>query len=240
MIVYSLRKRPIQTENASQKQKEKKKREREPGRQWARRERDSRRLQRPPRPAQLGSARPPSRAGAAVQRREAGDRLLAERQRPGGPAAPGLRALRVPGRPSPLRCELCGAAAAPGERTPALGVTPLRCPRSRGGGGGNSRATRRGSPASLQRGGAERPVGPACAARAPHLGGHGGRFPGPSGPAGLPRCGASALSGRAGGRTAPAAVRRLRPGAAAPPQPCSRRSGPRGSATPAAARACSS
>lgn len=62
--------------------------------------------------------------------------------------------------------------------------------------GGNSRATRRGSSASLRRRGAERPVRPAP--RAPHLGGHGGRFPGPGGSAGLPRCGASALGGRGG------------------------------------------
>lgn len=86
--------------------------------------------------------------------------------------------------------------------------------------GGNSRATLQGSSASLRRRGAERPVRPAP--RAPYLGGHGGRFPGPCGPAGLPRCGASALGGRAGrlrlrfGGSGPARRLRLSPALGAP------------------------
>lgn len=92
--------------------------------------------------------------------------------------------------------------------------------------GGNSRATRRGSSASLRHRGAERPVRPAP--RAPHLGGHGGRFPGPGGSAGLPRCGASALGGR-GGRlrlrfSGCGPARRLRLGPAlSAPAPAARR-----------------
>lgn len=93
-------------------------------------------------------------------------------------------------------------------------------------GGGSSRATRRGASASPRRRGAERPVRPAP--RAPHLGGHGGRFPGPGGPAGLPCCGASALSGRGGrlrlrfGGCGPARRLRLSPALGAP-APAARR-----------------
>lgn len=174
---------------------------------------------------------------AAVRRKEAGARLSAERQRPSGPrAAPGLRELRVPGRPSPLRCKLCGAAAAQGERTPALGVTPLWCPRSRGEGWGElaSDASGRFGLATAPR---SRTAGPACAAR-----------PSPWWPwRAVPRPRRAGWSPvlrsfgpKRAGRSTPSAVRWLRPGAAAPPQSCSRRSGPRGSATPAAARACSS
>lgn len=94
---------------------------------------------------------------------------------------------------------------------------------------------------------AAEPNGQAGLRRAPpHLGGHGGRFPGPGGPAGLRRRGASALAG--GGEDGFGCGWRLRPGAARRGSArrlrrlrlCSRRSGPRGSATPAAARACSS
>lgn len=230
MILYSLRKRPIQSEKPAKTKRKKL----EPERQWARRERDSRRLQRPPRPARLG----PLVRRAAVRRREAGDRLGAERQRPGGRrAAPGLRELRVPGRPSPLRCQLCGApAAAPGERTPALRVTQLWCPRSRGEGWGK-RASDAPGLFGLATAPRSRTAGPACAAR-----------PSPWWPwRAVPqpqRAGWSpalrSFGPKRAGKTALSEVRWLRPGAAAPPQPCSRRSGPRGSATPAAARACSS
>ena len=66
---------------------------------------------------------------AAVRRKEAGARLSAERQRPSGPrAAPGLRELRVPGRPSPLRCKLCGAAAAQGEGVSAAPAARISLP----------------------------------------------------------------------------------------------------------------
>lgn len=136
----------------------------------------SERLQRPPRPA-----RPP---GAPGRGPGGGRQATGSSLRESG--TPGLRKLSVPRRSPRLRCKLCKAASR--EADPS--APPLRCPKRRPGPRGLASdpagALR---PPSRRRRGAERPARPAP--RAPHLGGHGGRFPGPAGPAGLPRRGAS-------------------------------------------------
>lgn len=151
-------------------------------------ERGSGRLQRPPRPA-----RPPGARGRGPGR-EAGD----------GQQPPGARGSRAAGtfRPGALASAQVQTLQSrlPGSR-PQRSSAPV--PEAAARAAGIHERPRRGSSASLprRRSGAERPARPAP--RAPHLGGHGGRFPGPAGPAGLPRRGAS-FGPRQAARTAAA------------------------------------
>lgn len=153
-------------------------------------ERGSGRLQRPPRPA-----RPPGARGRGPGR-EAGD----------GRQPPGVRGSRAAGtfRPGALASAQVQTLQSrlPGSR-PQRSSAPV--PEAAARAAGTRERPRRGSSASLprRRSGAERPARPAP--RAPHLGGHGGRFPGPAGPAGLPRRGAS-FGPRRAARTAAAAA----------------------------------
>lgn len=151
-------------------------------------ERGSGRLQRPPRPA-----RPPGARGRGPGR-EAGD----------GRQPPGVRGSRAAGtfRPGALASAQVQTLQSrlPGSR-PQRSSAPV--PEAAARAAGTRERPRRGSSASFprRRSGAERPARPAP--RAPHLGGHGGRFPGPAGPAGLRRRGAS-FGPRRAARTAAA------------------------------------
>lgn len=153
-----------------------------------------------------------SRGGCSVLPAGLGPLARAGPRSGGGREAGGVRQPRGGGRGSGAAGTFRPGAAASASSganfaKPPPGRTPLPPALLRSGARGGGPGPRRlasDPPGALRHpSAAAEPNGRAGLRRAPpHLGGHGGRFPGPGGPAGLRRRGASALAG--GGRTASA------------------------------------